>query len=130
MKFKIIIFIILASQISSGFAQTETAIFSSPSSDTRGDSQGEDKWLAKDKLLHFSVSAAISMGSFYLYYDQLNNHWQGSFYFCGGFTLSLGALKEYYDAKHPLRHHASWRDFIADFAGISAGLSLAYLTFK
>lgn len=76
------------------------------------------------------MSAVLSFGSYYVYREGLNNTESGSYYFSGGFTISIGALKEYYDSRHPDNHCASWKDFIADIAGAAAGLSLAYLVFE
>jgi uncharacterized protein YfiM (DUF2279 family) len=89
-----------------------------------------DRWLGKDKFYHFTVSMGLAFGSFYVYREQLHNEERGSYCFSGGFTLSLGALKEYYDAKHPQKHTASWKDFTADAVGMAAGLGLSYLCFK
>jgi len=83
-------------------------------------------WLQTDKVKHFAVSAVITFSSYYIYREEFNNTESGSYYFSGGFTISLGALKEFYDYKHPENHHAEWRDFIADAAGVSLGLILAY----
>ena len=91
--------------------------------------EGGDRWLGEDKLLHFTVSAGLAFGSFYIYREELHNDWEGSYYFSGGFTISLGALKEYYDSRHPRHHTASWKDFAADVLGVGAGLGLAYIAF-
>jgi putative lipoprotein len=95
---------------------------------TRG--ADEDPWLGKDKFLHFTVSAGIAFGSYYLYREELNNNETGSYYFSGGITISIGALKEFYDAKHPESQTASWKDMTADFLGMCAGLGLAYIAFE
>ena len=86
-----------------------------------------DRWIAEDKFYHFTVSAGLALGSFYIYRDMLNNNREGSYYFSGGFTVSIGAFKEYYDSKHPAKHTASWKDFIVDLAGTGLGLGLAYI---
>lgn len=88
---------------------------------------GGDSWTGRDKLYHFTVSAGLAFGSFYIYREGFNNNREGSYYFSGGFSVSVGAFKEYYDSRHPQRHHASWRDFAADLAGVCLGLGLAYL---
>lgn len=93
-----------------------------------GDSRTSSPWLQEDKVKHFAVSAGLAFGSFYVYRAELNNTETGSYYFSGGFAISIGALKEYYDSKHPQTHHADWRDFAADAAGVGFGLILAYMT--
>lgn len=89
-----------------------------------------DRYFAKDKLYHFMVSAGLAFGSYYGYREGLRNSETGSYYFSGGLTLSIGALKEYYDYRHPEFHCSSWKDFIADLAGTAAGLALAYIVFE
>jgi uncharacterized protein YfiM (DUF2279 family) len=95
-----------------------------------GQSNEGDRWLGRDKFYHFTVSASLAIGSFYVYREQLHNEEKGSYGFSGGLTLSLGALKEYYDAKHPERHQASWKDFAVDALGMTTGLTLSYFCFK
>ena len=85
-----------------------------------------DQWLAHDKFLHFTVSAGLAFGSYYIYREEFRNTEEGSGYFGGSFSLSVGALKEYYDYKHPDHHAASWKDFTADAAGTGLGILLAY----
>ncbi|MBC8277518.1 MAG: hypothetical protein H8E46_04755 [FCB group bacterium] len=89
-------------------------------------SKNPNSWFRADKVKHFALSAVITYGSYYIYREEFNNTESGSYYFSGGFTISLGALKEYYDYKRPENHYAEWRDFIADAAGVSLGLILAY----
>jgi len=89
-----------------------------------------DHWLGNDKFLHFTVSAGIALGSYYIYREEFNNTETGSYYFSGGFTISIGALKEFYDSKHPESHTASWKDMTVDFLGMCAGLGLAYIAFE
>ena len=84
-------------------------------------------WVSQDKVSHFMLSTWFAFGSFYVYREGFNNAREGSYFFSGGLTISLGALKEYYDSRHPRRHQASWGDFAADLAGTGAGLALAYL---
>jgi len=92
-----------------------------------GMTENGDRWLAQDKFYHFTVSAGITVSSYYVYRAELNNTETGTYYFSGGFTLSLGALKEFYDAKHPQKHTSSWKDFAADAAGMGVGLLAGYL---
>jgi len=104
-----------------GHAQTPVCLQSASTS------EDGDRWFGEDKFYHFTVSAGIAAGSYYVYREQLHNRETGSYYFSGGFTLSLGALKEFYDAKHPDQHTASWKDFAADAAGMGVGLLIGYL---
>lgn len=106
------------------FAETPTFVISQPAL------QSGDEWFARDKLYHFTVSAGLAFGSFYIYRETLHNNREGSYCFSGGFTISVGAVKEYYDSKHPDKHQASWKDFIADLAGTGLGLCLAYFAFN
>lgn len=119
--FSIIVFLLLTAAV---YAQTPYCVQSASMT------ENGDKWIAQDKFLHFTVSAGLSAGSYYLYREQLHNTETGTYYFAGGFTLSLGALKEYYDYKHPLTHTASWKDFTVDALGMGTGLLLAYFVIE
>ena len=86
----------------------------------------EDKWLAWDKALHLGVSALLSSTSYYVYRYQFHNTPEGTLYFSAGFTLTLGVAKECYDAKHPNRHNASWKDLVTDVVGMGLGIGLVF----
>ena len=81
-----------------------------------------DKWIAKDKALHFFCSAAIVGLTFHSSYCQLGypkNKKEARI-----FSISLSGLtgigKEFLDSKKKTSS-ASWRDLVADGLGILTG---------
>jgi putative lipoprotein len=83
-----------------------------------------DKWIASDKLEHLGVSAFFS-GVFYnMFHDFYNNDRESSKYLSATLTLSLGLGKEFYDKKTP-QGRFSYKDFVADIAGIGLGWWIA-----
>ena len=76
-----------------------------------------------DKLLHFGISAAAAFVVSLL--TSFTGFWTAAL--CGSlFTLGLGLGKEYGDSKAS-GNYWSWRDIIADVAGIIAGAGLYLL---
>lgn len=86
---------------------------------------------AADKQLHILASYAIALtvlvGLLPFIHEWFNGWW------C--FSLAIvaaaiaGALKEWYDYKHPNKHDFEWQDIVADVLGIVAaiGAMLFYL---
>ena len=83
-----------------------------------------DRWLAPDKLEHFGVSAYLSALCYEIYHDFYSNGEKSSLYFSCGLTFSLGLGKEIYDRRRP-DGKFSYKDLVADFLGIAAGLWIA-----
>jgi putative lipoprotein len=84
----------------------------------------DDPWLGRDKALHFGVSSAIASGSYAGTALLLDPPWQRALV-AAGFTLSVGAGKELYDATG--HGDASWRDFTWDALGCAVGVGVALL---
>ena len=83
-----------------------------------------DRWLAMDKFWHFSASF-VSVGAGYqLCANRLGWDHAPATAASTGAAFSLGISKEFYDLFGPQRHF-SWKDLVADAAGIGAG----YLVF-
>jgi putative lipoprotein len=83
-----------------------------------------DRWLARDKLEHFGVSAFLSVLSYRVYHDFYNKDKESSLCFSCGLTFSLGLGKEIYDKKKP-GGKFSYKDLVADILGLAAGLWIA-----
>lgn len=83
-----------------------------------------DRWLAMDKLWHFSASFATVGAGYHLCADRLALPEPVSVPTALGGTLTLGLTKELADLAGPDRHF-SWKDVSWDLAGIGAG----YLAF-
>jgi putative lipoprotein len=83
-----------------------------------------DPWWGRDKALHFGISVGLAAGSYGVSSLWLDERWQRAAT-AGGFTLTLGAGKEGWDA---MGHgDPSWKDFTWDVAGAAVGTGLALL---
>ena len=83
-----------------------------------------DRWFAVDKFWHFSASF-VTVGAAYHFGAnriRLSSPWPEGL--AVGGTLTLGIAKEFNDLAGPSKHF-SWKDLVADAAGIGAG----YLAF-
>src|SRR5512134_305903 len=80
----------------------------------RASADDPDEWWARDKALHFGVSAGLAAGGYAAATPIVDERWQRAA-IGSGFALALGAGKELYD----LSGHgdASWKDFAWDVAG-------------
>ena len=80
----------------------------------------DDRWFAIDKFWHFSASFATVGAAYDLSNYRLNmkSPWPTGLSLGG--TAVLGASKEFYDLAGPTKHF-SWKDLVADAAGIVVG---------
>ncbi len=85
----------------------------SPSNETNR----ADKWLAIDKVQHFSYSCLISLGCQYVLVNKFNNSEKNSFPLSSGLSFSAGLLKELNDNRGE-KGHFSLKDMVANAAGI------------
>jgi putative lipoprotein len=83
----------------------------------------EDPWLARDKGLHFGVSAALGAAGYGGSAWWVRPRWQRAL-IGGGFAISIGGAKELHDFRGG---DPSWRDFTWDVTGAAVGVGLAYL---
>ena len=82
-----------------------------------------DPWLSTDKTLHFGVSAGIAAASYAAsaaVFDARGH----ALLVAGGVTLAAGAGKEVLDLAG--FGTPSWKDFVADVAGMIVGLAVAW----
>jgi putative lipoprotein len=82
-----------------------------------------DPWFGSDKALHFGLSAGLAAGSYAALTLVMDAPWQRAL-LAAGFTMSLGAAKELYDATG--HGDPSLRDFTWDVIGCALGLAIAY----
>jgi len=82
-----------------------------------------DKWIAKDKALHFFCSAAITGLAFHSTHCQLGYNKEESRIFSISLSGAVGIGKEFWDSKKK-PSSASWRDLVADGMGILTGVLL------
>lgn len=106
--------------------QTKADEFSSEKTDSVNFSSytNKDEWLGNDKVAHFTISLFLSAISYKMYHDNYYNDKNPSILFSGGFVFTLGLGKEFYDKRRP-NGRFSYKDLIADAAGIGIGLILA-----
>lgn len=74
-----------------------------------------DNWTGQDKTKHFIVGAAIGSGVAIATHNE-------NYGIAAG--VAVGALKEFYDSKHPQSHTASIKDFTATAIGAYAGAKI------
>jgi len=85
-----------------------------------GRSGQPDRWFAMDKFWHFTASF-VTVGAAYQFSTDrvvLSKPWPATLALGGTFTL--GVSKEFYDLAGPGKHF-SWKDLVADAAGICVG---------
>jgi len=91
---------------------------------SRATAEPSDPWWGRDKALHFGVSIGLSAGGYAAGSLFLDERWQRAA-FGAGFSLTLGAGKEAYDATG--RGDPSAKDFTWDVLGTVVGTGLALL---
>ena len=82
-----------------------------------------DPWLAKDKALHFGISAGIAGGT-YAASAAIFEARGHALLTAAGITIAIGAGKEALDLAG--FGTPSWKDFAADVAGTIVGLAVAW----
>ncbi len=88
--------------------------------------QEADPWFARDKALHFDVSAGIAAAGYGVSAGWLVDARWKALAIGGGVALAAGAGKELLDATHVLGGDPSWKDFTWDVIGTVAGLAIAW----
>jgi putative lipoprotein len=88
--------------------------------------QDADPWFARDKALHFDVSAGIAAAGYGVSAGWLVDARWKALVIGGGVALAAGAGKELLDATHVLGGDPSWKDFTWDLIGTVAGLAIAW----
>jgi uncharacterized protein YfiM (DUF2279 family) len=82
--------------------------------------QEPDRWFAMDKFWHFSASFVTVGAAYHFGRNRANLSEPLSTGIATGGTLTLGITKEFYDLAGPGKHF-SWKDLVADAAGICVG---------
>ena len=85
-----------------------------------------DPWIARDKALHFDVSAGLAALGYALSAGYVVDARWKAIAVGGGIALAAGAGKELLDAVHVTGGDPSWKDFAWDVIGTVAGLALAW----
>ena len=77
-----------------------------------------DRWLAIDKLQHFSYSCLISLGCQYVLVNKFNNGEKNALPLSSSLSFSAGLLKELNDNRGK-NGYFSMKDMVANLAGIT-----------
>ena len=77
-----------------------------------------DRWLAIDKLQHFSYSCLISLGCQYVLVNKFNNGEKDALPLSSSLSFSAGLLKELNDNRGK-NGYFSIKDMVANLAGIT-----------
>ena len=77
-----------------------------------------DRWLAIDKLQHFSYSCLISLGCQYVLVNKYNNGEKDALPLSSTLSFSAGLLKEFNDNTGK-NGYFSMKDMVANLAGIT-----------
>ena len=93
-------------------------IFSSEKGDSIKKVNRPDKWLAIDKLQHFSYSCLISLGCQYVLVNKFNNGEKDALPLSSSLSFSAGLLKELNDNRGK-NGYFSIKDMVANLAGIT-----------
>ena len=93
-------------------------IFSSEKEDPIKKANRPDKWLAIDKLQHFSYSCLISLGCQYVLVNKFNNGEKDALPLSSSLSFSAGLLKELNDNRGK-NGYFSIKDMVANLAGIT-----------
>jgi len=80
-----------------------------------------DRWLARDKVSHLGVSAALVGFSYHLLRYERQNQRCSSRNAAVGLSLGMGLAKETRDASRP-NNHFSYKDLTADLLGAALGI--------
>ena len=83
-----------------------------------------DKLTTPDKAQHFMGSLISTVLFYKIFQDPLKMNKSNSKYLAVGITMGLGVSKEIYDSSRS-EGAFSWKDLLADLAGITVGLILA-----
>ena len=75
-----------------------------------------DKWLAIDKVQHFSYSCFVSLGAQYMFVNKLEMDEKNALPFSSLLSLSAGTLKEMNDKRGG--SYFSFKDMVANGLGI------------
>lgn len=97
-----------------------------PSSGRKRRSEPEDRWLARDKAKHLTVSALWTLSTQYVLVRKTDWTDSDALPASIGSAAAIGLTKEFYDAS-TLTGHFCGRDLVADAVGIAFAAGLIKL---
>jgi len=86
-----------------------------------------DEWLGPDKLLHFGVSAMLTLSTQYFLVHQMDLPNDRAWPVSAGTALAFGLFKELADSQRSRDPLFSWKDVTANAAGIGFALAVILL---
>ncbi|HPG39366.1 MAG TPA: hypothetical protein PLP19_01130 [bacterium] len=101
----------------------ETGNISADSLAERRNITSQDRWIAKDKVHHLAASAFLTGFGYYAANKEMQFSCKAAQNFSVTFSFSFGLLKECYDGTYG-KSAPSYKDIVADLAGIGIGLML------
>ncbi len=84
-----------------------------------------DMWIARDKAMHASASLLLTLSGQYMLTDKAGLSDAQALPVSAATTLALGVVKEIADSRRSVGPHFSWRDLVADAAGVALGALIA-----
>ena len=85
----------------------------------------DDKWIAIDKIQHFSYSLLISLGCQYVLVNKIGSDEKSALPISSAFSLTAGITKELNDRKGK-NGFFSFKDMIANFCGVIVAAFIIY----
>lgn len=117
----------------SAFAQDETlphtvrAIAWTSNSEPRAVRWSNDAWLGRDKQLHFTASALLTLSGQYIFVNKAGLPESRALPLSAGYALWLGLAKEMDDAQRPGGTGFSHKDLVWNVLGTGAALLIIVL---
>jgi len=81
----------------------------------------KDSWWGVDKMTHAAVGFTIAGFATGIARNMLDNPDRSAIAIGISIPLGVGAIKEWFDSKHPRRHQASLKDIMAGTVGAALG---------
>jgi uncharacterized protein YfiM (DUF2279 family) len=121
----LIILLFVGKEIIAGdfLSLNRTRLFVVPANQTDSNFYPIEPFLKTDKAKHFMISIMSTVFIHQICYKNLDINNRDSKVIAGSMTLGLGVLKESWD-KYRKKREFSWKDLIADAAGIAVGFIL------
>ena len=120
-------FCIIGLLLLSGVSLAQDSFISADSLNNKLVRSSNDQWFSQDKAHHFMVSAFLTGFSYYAFKQEFGLSHQQANTAALSLSLSIGIGKEIYDGASG-KGTPSFKDFIADAAGVAVGLLILNLS--
>lgn len=95
--------------------------------DSQHRTDANDEWLAEDKLVHAYASMMLTLSAQYLLVERAGVSEEDALPIAASSALTAGIIKEVMDSQQSENPHFSFRDLVADGAGILLAIGLLAL---